>query len=415
MASCIVRSLSGGLYYYGFSTYFLSFINEFGWPRAALAGVFSMARIEGSLLGPLEGFMIDKYGPRKIMFSGILIMGIGFILLTRVSSFTMFSVLFVGMVALGHSCGSTIPVVVAIVNWFRRKRGLALGIAASGTGIGGLMLPGLAWIITHYCWRGAMAASGIAILAVGMPLSLVMRHKPEQYGYLPDGDASIPFDASVPTDESSPLPRGHEKGLQGSKAAEVDFTPAHAIKTQAFWLLAIAFALRQLVNNGIIIHQIPHLRSTGISLEWAATVLGAVGFISITGRLGFGWLGDLFEKRRLMILSFVLIGIGSLMCAYLQYWWQVVLFVALYAPGYGAGNVLQDALRAEYFGRSYIGTIRGLMSFVQLIGTAVGPIFAGWVYDSTGSYQVAFLVFALCSAAGVVCFLVVRRPRPAVS
>jgi len=415
LASCLIRGLNAGLYYYGFSTYFMALIEEFHWPRAALAGVFSMARIEDSLLGPIEGFLADKYGPRKIMFVGFLIMGIGFILLTRVSSLAMFALVFVGLVALGHSLSSVVTVVVAIVNWFRRKRSRALGIAVSGAGIGGLMLPGLAWIITHYGWRVAMAISGIAIIAIGMPLSLVMRHKPEQYGYLPDGDTATAPAAPMPVQETRSLQRWRAEGLKEPETVEVDFTPGHALKTRAFWLLAVAFALRQVVITGIIIHQIPHLRSSGISLEWAATVLGAVGFVSISGRLGFGWLGDLFEKRYLMMFCFALICIGTLICAYVHYWWQVILFVLFYAPGYGGGSVLQDALRAEYYGRKFIGTIRGLMALVQLVGTAVGPIFAGWVYDVTGNYRFAFLVFASCCVVAVACLLVARRPRPKVS
>ncbi len=411
LGSFLVMGLNGGLYYYGFSTYFTLLIEEFRWPRAALAGVFSMARIEGSLLGPIEGFLADKYGPRRIMFAGILLMGIGFILLSRIHSIAMFSVVFVGLIALGHSLGGSIAVVVAITNWFRKKRSRALGIANSGMGLGGLMLPGLAWIITHYGWRNAMIFSGIVIIVIGIPVSFVMRHKPEQYGYLPDGDIVTASDKKKTGQEITSFSYRRPNEFKVHEAVEVDFTPRHALKTRAFWLLAVAFALRQIVNSGIIIHQIPHLRSTGISLEWAATVLGVLAIVSITGRLGFGWLGDLAEKRYLIILCFVLMGIGALIFAYLQYWWQVILFVVFYAPGYG-GGLLQDALRAEYYGRKYIGTIRGLMSLVQIVGTAVGPIFAGLVYDLTGSYRFAFLSFALCCVVAILCLLMARRPVP---
>lgn len=371
-----------------------------------------MARVEGNLLGPIEGFFVDKYGPRKIMFAGSLIMGIGFILLTCVNTLPMFALVFVGLGALGHSLSSWMPVVVAIVNWFRRKRSLALGIAASGTGMGGLLLPGLAWIIAQYGWRNAMIVYGVAVMVIGMPVSLIMRHKPEQYGYLPDGDAAANPDTPMLLQEETSLPGPRAKGLKKPDAVEIDFTPRHALRTRAFWFLAVAFSVRQMVINGIIIHQIPHLSHSGVSLEWAATALGVVALVSVTGRLGFGWLGDLFEKRYLMILCFALIGIGALIFADLRYRWQIILFVLLYAPGYGGGNILQDALRAEYYGRKFIGTIRGLMSMVQIIGSAVGPIFAGWVYDATGSYRSAFLIFASCSVIGIMCLLAAKRPEP---
>ena len=138
-------------------------------------------------------------------------------------------------------------------------------------------------------------------------------------------------------------------------------------------------------------------------------MLGAVAVVSVTGRLGFGWMGDLFEKRYLLVATLVLMGAGALVFAYLQYWWQVILFVILYAPGYG-GGALQEALRAEYYGRKFIGTIRGSMAMVQLGGTAIGPIFAGWVYDVTGSYRYAFLVFSLGCAVAILFLFTARRP-----
>ena len=242
-ASCLIMSLNGGLYFYGFSSYFMPLIEEFRWSRAALAGVFSMARLEGGLLGPVEGFLVDKFGPRKIMFAGILIMGIGFILMSQINSFIMFCMVFVGLIAVGHSLGAWMPIVVAIVNWFRRKRSRALGLAQAGMGIGGLMLIGLAWFIARYGWRDAALTSGIAIIAISIPISLVMRHRPEQYGYLPDGDTAAGSDSLGVVEEAKAFPQWRAKMGEEPEVAEVDFTLGEALKTHAFWLLAAALII----------------------------------------------------------------------------------------------------------------------------------------------------------------------------
>ena len=147
LASAIAFALEGGIYFYGFSAFFIPIVSEFGWSRAAISGAFSFSRIEGAIIGPIGGLLIDKFGPRKIMFLGITIMGIGFILLSRIDSLVTFYLVFILLIAMGSTVGIQMTTLVAIVNWFKKKRGTAMGIGLSGVGVGGLIVPALAWLI----------------------------------------------------------------------------------------------------------------------------------------------------------------------------------------------------------------------------------------------------------------------------
>ena len=232
VASTLAMGLHGAVYFYGFSTFFMPLIREFDCTRAALSAAFSFSRIEGGFLGPLEGWLVDRFGPRKMMLIGVLIMGAGYVLLSRVNSLAMFYLIFIGAVATGTTLGLLTPAYVTITNWFIRKRSRAMGIVFSGMGIGGIVVPGLAWLITDYGWRSAAMTVGIVVWAICIPLAFVMRHRPEQYGYLPDGETVKTPDPQAQSPETSSFASEKE-----TDAKEVDFTWRQAVKMPSFWLL----------------------------------------------------------------------------------------------------------------------------------------------------------------------------------
>lgn len=407
LAAAVGFGLSGGLYMYGFSTLLLPLEAEFGWSRAALSGVFSVSRLEGGLLGPMGGWLADRFGPRKVMLGGVFLSGVGFILLSQVTSLLMFYLIFLVAISLGWTLGIHTAAMVAIANWFHRKRGRAIGVALSGMGLGGVIVPGLAWIIVHHGWRLALVASGLAILVICLPLSLVMRHRPEQYGQLPDGDTAPP----------SGQVKEEAKGARPAPAAVPqvtsvsDATVGEVIRLPVFWLLCLVFGLRQLTIASVVVHQVPFLVSIGLPQEVGASVLGAVAVLSVLGRLGFGWLGDLIPKRYAMAAALFLLALGSFILANATQLWQVLLFLATYPLGYGGGATLMFAIRGEYFGRTHFGTISGLMDMFQMIAVVAGPVFAGWMFDISGSYRVAFLLFATAAFLGLLIMLFLRRPE----
>ena len=410
-AAFIAWALYGGFYFYGFSAFFMSFVNEFGWSRAALSGVFSLSRLEGGILGPVSGFLVDKFGPRRMMILGIIIMGAGFILLSRIDSLLTFSLVFILCIALGGTIGIQQAPIVAITNWFIKKRGTAIGVGLSGMGLGGALVPVMAWLIVQYDWRTAVIILGIALWVMGIPLAFVMRHRPEQYGYLPDGETKeINARQNEPQVAEALQPPLMASTKERGSAQEINFTARQALKTKAFWLLALIFGLRQFVISAIVVHQIPFLTGIGISPEVAATVLGSIAMISVAGRLGFGRLADIFEKKYLMVITLGLITLGCFILANAQTLWHVIVFLVIYSPAYGGGSTLMQAIRAEYFGRQYFGSIMGFMDLAQIFGLTLGPVFAGLMYDATGSYRLAFITFAITAAVAMMLMLIARRP-----
>jgi MFS family permease len=218
-----------------------------------------------------------------------------------------------------------------------------------------------------------------------------MRHKPEQYGYLPDGE-------TAPSEGMRRVVR------------QVDFTAREALRTPAFWLLSIAFAIRLMVTSAVQVHIMPFLLDSGFPREIAATALGSIAIISVLGRLVFGWLGDRIQKRYVIVALLVLLAGSLVLLGNVKSLWQLVVFLALYAPAYGGLATLMQAIRGEYFGRRAFGTIMGFMGMVIMMGTVAGPLFAGYAWDITGSYKLAFMVFSGAAAVDVVLVLWAKPP-----
>ncbi len=405
--SVLARSLSGGLNAYGVSAFFLPLAEEFGSSRAALSGAISLSRLEAGLIGPVEGYLVDRFGPRKLMFAGIFLMGLGFILMSQVHSLALFYVVYIVGITLGSSIGIGFPTQVAVANWFRRKRGIAMGIAGSGVGLGGVIVPFLAWAIANYGWRSAAVVVGLIIWAFGFPIAMLMRHRPEDYGYLPDGD-TVPRGVTPAVDTGSHGAEAHSTRVLVDE--EESFTIMEAIKTKAFWLISVGFSLRLMVTSSVVIHQIPFLIGMGIAPEVAGAILGSLGVVSIAGRFGFAFLADRMEARYLTAFCCGLLAAGMFILMNSTTTWHLILYIAVYAPGYGGLTSLMPIMKANYFGPKSFGQVLGISGLVQMVGTVSGPFLAGLIYDLTGSYGLAFLIFAIAGLVAMMIFLISRRP-----
>ncbi|MSQ42282.1 MAG: MFS transporter [Dehalococcoidia bacterium] len=407
---CVVH---GGLYFYGFGSFFKTITEELGTSRAVLSGAFSLARLEGGLIGPLEGWLIDRFGPRKVLLTGIPIMAAGFALMSFVNSVAMFYVVFILCLSFGSSLSSVAPASAAVVNWFQRKRSRMLGIMLAGNGLGSVMVPVVTVLIIQLGWRQALQVLGALVLVAGLPLALVMRHKPEQYGYLPDGDTVAPPAAEARAAEAGAASDAADTA--GGPDAEDGLTAREALRTPAFWLMSFAFSIRVGVTGSVALHFIPFLTDIGVGLGTAGLMVTAIGVVGITGRLAFGWLGDLFPKRYVATGGLCSLALGLVVLAFADSLWQVALALVLYAPAYGGLATMMFAMRSEYFGRKSFATIQGFMGSVLVLGTVSGPIYAGWIFDVTHSYRIAFLTFAAASALAILLILAAKplRPRPA--
>jgi len=408
-AGVLVTTMHGGLFTYGFAAFFVPLAAELATSRGALSIAFSFIRLESGLLGPIEGFLIDHFGPRRVMLIGYALFGLSFLLFSQVHSLLAFYIVF-ALLALGASLTGVLPTVTAVNNWFARRRGFATGIVLSGVNIGGMLVAVVALAITSFGWRKVAVGMAVILWLFGPFLAAMMRHRPQQYGYLPDGD--------VPEESSSSLIVGRssekEGTAQGSPVTPAedssDFTPGQALRTSAFWLLAITHGFSLLIVSSVTIHEIPLLVDAGMTYESAAAVLSLMTAVAVVGRIGGGFVGDKLGKKPTLVACFVMLSVGTMVLSIAQNLTPAVLFAIIYGLGYGGRGPLLTTLRADYFGPRNFATIMGFSQPVLMIGSFIGPIAAGFAYDVQGSYRMVFTVMALVNLIGAVLVLFIRKP-----
>ena len=401
IAGGLGMSITAGINFHGFGNFIIPLTNEFGWNRTTISGVFSLARLESGLLGPLEGWLVDRVGPRRLMLVGVPLMGVGYILMSRINSLAAFFVVYIFAITLGNSLGMSTPMAASVANWFNRKRGLAFGIMWSGVGLGGFFVPAIGWLIAAYDWRIASVIIGVFTIVMGVPIAALMRHRPEPYGYMPDGATP------EPSDEPGAASRRRQPDLSQ------DFTAREALMTSSFWYLTLSIAARSLVSGGVGLHLVPYFVDLGASDVFAATLAGSVGVMSIPGRFGLSWASDYLNRRIVMAASLFLMTIAIVFMARAESVSQAIPFIVLYSAAQGGISVIPQSLIAEYFGRRAYATIQGFRSTIQMIGIIIGPLVSGYVFDTTGSYEWAFLGFGAATLVSLALVLLMRPPvRP---
>jgi len=385
--ACFLIAFYVGGTFYGFTAFFEPIAEETGWSYTQISIAASLRGLEMGILAPVAGLLVDRFGPRRLIFCGTLTTGFGLIFLSQTNSLTMFYGAFV-LLALGLSACTTTVLVTAVVNWFKRNIGRALGIMACGFGAGGILIPVVVRLIDLYQWRTTLIILGLGMWLFGIPLSFLIRNKPEQYGYLPDGETSV-------EQVSTPKSQDREIGFKG------------ALGDRHFWHLSIADAVRMMIAMAVITHVMPYLGSLDISRARAALVTTSIPLLSIIGRLGFGWLGDIFDKRHVMAGAYLLAGVGILAFSYVQTTWLILPFLVLFPLSLGA-IVLRGAIVREYFGMAFFGKIFGIMMGIAAVGGVMGPFLAGWTYDTLGSYHPIWLTFAGISSVPVILTLTMK-------
>ena len=394
-------SMTGG---YGFSLFYKRLIDHFGWTRTGLAGAISLSRLEAGVLGGIEGFLVDRYGPTRIILLGIILSSIGMIWLSVIDSLLEFYLVFIRLVTVGRSLSAMVAIDTTVANWFIRRRGTAFGILRTAVAVGAAGVIVVSWFINEFGWRSAFVATGIGILLIGIPTAFVMKPRPELYGLLPDGDSPVktvdPATHATSDTENQHYPNN-----------DIGMTVTEALYSRAFWALSIGFAIRLMVTGAATLHAIPLVEDLGYSGATAAGVLGSMGMVSIVGRLGGGFMNDAFGTKPVAVASVCLLAVSCLILAYAQNLWQVMLFVAIYAPSYGCSAATMPAIKGDYFGRKSFGSILGLSGMVQMGGSMLGPIFAAYIFDTSGSYSIAFLTFAGLLIISAAMFMSLKKPR----
>jgi sugar phosphate permease len=396
-----IEALAGALLFHAYGAYVVVLREEFGWSRTIFSAAFAMARAESGVLGPIQGWLTDRFGPRALIRVGLVILGVGFMCFSQIGSPLAFFVTFFVM-AVGAGLSGYLPITVAIVNWFRRRRALALSMASVGMSMGGLLTPAIASALVNLGWRWTAFLSGVLVLAAGLPLSRLIRHRPEPLGLRPDGDSAEESAAEA----GSPARRR-------PAATVVDFTAREAMRTPAFWLVALGHGSALLVVSAVMVHMVVHLTERlGYSLAQAAGVVSLLTVTQISGQLSGGWAGDRVSKRALVVGCMVGHAVALLLLAHATAYWMVVLFALLHGLSWGIRGPLMAAIRADYFGSASFGMISGVSSMVVMLGMIAGPLVAGILADRTGSYLMGFSVLAGLAFLGSVFFLLARRPPP---
>jgi MFS family permease len=377
-----------------FSLFFPPILSEFGWDRGVTAGAFSFGFVVSGIGSPLIGRLMDRAGPRAVMELGVVMMGCGLLLAPLTSQpwhlyVTIGVLVGVGSVCLGYTGQS-----LFLPNWFNRRRGLAIGVAFAGVGIGSAtILPWVQHMIAQTGWRAACTAMGILILVVLTPINLVLRKRPEDVGLRPDGDAAPHATAAPPV-----------SNIVDHAWAGIEWTLARAVRTTRFWWLAIGYFCAHYAWYAVQVHQTKYLLEVGFSPNVAVWALGIVGLLGIPSQIALGYASDRVGREAVwtisstgfMICFMALIALKAQPSLLLLY----VMIAAQGALGYGATSVI-GAVALEIFQGPQFGTIFGTLMLIGLSGAAAGPFVTGLIYDLSNSYTGGFAIGIVVCAVSV--------------
>lgn len=396
LASFGLQFLIAALLLQAMGAYVAVLSQEMGWSKTSLAVGAAIQSLEGALIGPLVGWMVDRAGPRAVVRAGVVIFSGGLGLLAGIDTLAGFYGA-VTLIAVGVSMCGYFPLSVCLVHFFHRQRARALALMSLGLSAGGVAVPLLGWAMQTYGWRHTAAGSALIVLLLGFPLAGVLRRNPAEVGQEVDGGP-----AAGPGDGEAAVPVA---------APAREFSAREALRTRAFWLLGVAHGMALLVVTAVNVHAISHLtQGMGYSLPQATLFITLMTFAQGVGVLLGGAVGDRWDKRVVAAACMLAHMAGLLSLALASNTAMVIAFGVLHGVAWGLRGPFMQAIRADYFGLKAIGTIMGLSATLIAVGQVLGPMVAGVMADWTGSYRSGFVLLALLAGSGSVMFLLARRP-----
>ncbi len=381
--------------------------NAFGWTAGQMSWAFAATRIEGGLLGPVEGLLVEKLGPRHMVFIGMTILGCGFVLFSQIRElWHLYAVFFI--MSLGAALGTWLPMMTAMNHWFVRLKTRAMSLVMEGYALAGIVIPLLlAWSIggvdpnvaERFGWRVTAAAIGIVIMATAFPLSRLVRDRPEDLGLKPDGDSP-----------GLPAASRGRASVTRSEAEEAGFTWREAIRTTTFWLISFGHAGSSIVTVSVMVHLGLMLDDRGFSLQTISAVVATYTTFNAVFLLVGGNLGD---KLPIRLVAFGFSAIQSVAVVILVLAHNTeMLFISAVVLGVGMGgrSPVTTAIRGVYFGRKAFAAITGISMVPMNILLFIAPLYVGYVRDITGTYTTPFLTIAAVSLLGSCLFLLLGEP-----
>ena len=402
--------------YHAMSVWSVALESQFGWNRTQLGLALTFTRVEGGLMGPVEGYLTDRLGTRRMVLIGMLILGVGFLIFSCVNSLWMFYLAFVVM-AVGQGLGSWLPLMTGINNWFVRRRAFAIGWANVGNRLGALLLvPAIAWAIDpnqdRIGWQLTALILAIAVFIFAVPVSRAIRNRPQDYGQLPDG--ARPDVTGLSNSRGEPPNRTNDSALERlgvASEASADLSASQAIRTPAFWLISFGHGFTSMVILAIMSQLGLLLKDQGFEVQTTAWVVSVYTAVAMVFQLVGGYIGDRAPKN-LVIFGFSSVQAASVvLLTYASTLPMIYLFAVLFGVGFGGRNPLTIAIRGEYFGRASFGKILGLSTVPMNVLLLLSSPFAGFMYDLQGTYTTAFLALAALNFLGGALFLMAKKPR----
>ena len=377
--------------YIAFGVFFKPLLADFGWSRATLSGAQSLAMLVAGFLGILVGRLNDRLGPRLVMTVAGFFFGLGLLLMSGLNNLWQLYLFYGVVVGIGLSSIDVIALSTT-ARWFVRRRGMMTGIVKVGTGAGQLVMPLVSsMLIATYGWRTSYIIIGAIVMVLLISTGQLLRRDPARMGLLPDGNK--------------------ETQTEGSKPAETGFYLHEALRTRQFWTICLAFLATMFCLLIIMVHIVPHATDIGISSTTAAGILSAIGGISMTGRFVIGIAVDRIGNRRSMIICLVLLILALLWMQLARELWMLCLFAVVYGFGHGGLLTVVSPIVAEYFGVRYHGALFGIVFFSTMVGGALGPVIAGYIFDTTGSYSLAFWICTAVAAIALGLIISLRQTK----
>ena len=373
----LIMAVCGGTQY-SFGVFFKPVLNEFGWTRAVTAGAYSLNLILNGVFAVISGRLVGRLGPRIVLSASGLFAGMGYLLMSTVASEWQYYLYYGVIVSIGAGC-MVVPLLTTLARWFTGGRGLASGIVMSGVGIGIVVMPQVAnAIISNYNWRTSFLILGIIALVLVVILAQFLKRPP---------DLKRPL-----VQEMKKTP---DIQLQGLSLAE-------ATHTRTFWIFCVTSIIMGFVGQVVMLHMVAHATDIGFAAAIAATILSVIGFVSIFAKILMGGLADRSGNRNVMILFYLLYALAFIWIRFAGELWMLYVFAVVFSAGYSGAAASHSPQVAEFFGLRSHGTIFGISALLLFVGGALGSFLAGYIFDTTSSYQLAFLLCGIFSISGVV-------------
>ena len=390
---------SAGPTFQSASVLFKAIEDEFGWSRTLISGVATFGRLGATLLGPVEGWLVDTFGSGRMVLIGFTLGGAGLIFFSQINGPVLFYAAFL-LLSLGFSSGGFVPSLTATNAWMIRRRALGMSIVEGGVSISGLLVPFIVWGISQYGWRATVLVMGIVAILVGPLIAWFVGKRPT-----PEQLAT----QVVPRDE-----RGRRRVRESSH----DFTVKEALRTRAFWSISITHMLVNVSTGAISAHLFLHLsddNGVGLDTTTAAAVVPILVSTAFVSQLVGGVVGDMWDKRALVPFLALMQGASLIVLALAESFVMAAVFAVIWGIGFGARTPILLAMRGEFFGRRHFGTIFALSSFPMSIGMMLSPVLVGWSHDVWKTYDWSLYVLAgFCAAASVTVLFATRPMSPEV-